>query len=74
MNYRHKGEVSEQTLSELVTHSPAGLGRPRAVTKGKAATSRLKPPAKILKPVVREATPELTETEVEEEEEEKEEK
>ena len=40
------------------------------MTKGKAATSRLKPSAKTAKQIVREETPELTETELEEEEEE----
>ena len=62
--------MSERTLSELVTHSPAGLGKPRSMSKGKGATSRLKPSGKAAKPAVREETPELTETEVEEEEEE----
>ena len=64
--------MSERTLSELVTHSPAGLGRPRSMTKGKAVTSRLKPASK--KPAVaREATPELTETELQDDDEEEEE-
>ena len=43
------------------------------MTKGKAATSRLKPSARTVKAAVREETPELTETEVEEEEEEEDE-
>lgn len=59
--HRHKGEVSEKTLSELVTHSPANLGRVKPTAKGKAGPSRLRPTSRRAE-AVREETPSLSET------------
>ena len=53
--------MSERTLSELVTHSPANLHRAKASAKGKP--SRLKPQSKPSKSAVKEETPEMSETE-----------
>lgn len=62
---RHKGEVSERTLSELVTHSPAIFGRHKTAPKAKPGPSRLGHGSSKSKTRKKAKTPEVSDSETE---------